>query len=231
MDFLADGLRRAAGLLAGGHAGVGGIALLTLRIGVVATGVACLAGLPLGYLLGTRRFRGRRAVLVLANTALAVPTVVIGLFVYAMLSRRGPLGSIDWLYTWQAIALGDVLIAFPMAVALGAAAVQGVDPRVRRTAQTLGAGAWRTAWAVVREARFGLAAAVTAAFGHVIAEIGSAMIVGGNIRGETRTLTTGVALFTSEGDLGMAIALGGVLLVLALLVNVALQALQGRGDA
>jgi tungstate transport system permease protein len=156
---------------------------------------------------------------------------VVGLLLYGLLSRRGPLGGLEWLYTWQAIVVGDVVLALPIAAALAAAAVQGVDPRIRRTAETLGAGRWRTAWSVAREARFALAAVITTAFGHVVAEIGSAMTVGGNIRGQTRTLTTAVALYTSQGDFGLALALGLILLLLALLVNVALQALQGRGNA
>jgi tungstate transport system permease protein len=227
MDFLADGLRRAAALVTTGDAEVLGIALLTLKIALLATTVACGLGIPLGFALAARPFWGRRAALALANTALAVPTVVVGLLLYAALSRRGPLGGLGWLYTWQAIAIGDILLALPIAVAL--AAVQGVDPRVRRTAQTLGAGRWRTGWTVAREARFALAAVITAAFGHVVAEIGSAMIVGGNIRGATRTLTTAVALTASQGDFGLALALGAVLLALALIVNVALQVLQGKG--
>ena len=231
MDFLADGLRRAAALVATGDAEVLGIALLTLKIALVATAVACGLGIPLGFALAARPFWGRRAALALANTALAIPTVVVGLVLYAALSRRGPLGGLGWLYTWQAIAIGDILLALPIAVALSAAAVQGVDPRVRRTAQTLGAGRWRTGWTVAREARFALAAVITAAFGHVVAEIGSAMIVGGNIRGATRTLTTAVALTASQGDFGLALALGAVLLALALIVNVALQVLQGKGTA
>ena len=230
MDFLAEGFRRALALLVSGDAEVYGIALLTLKVAVVATVVACGIGLPLGYLLATRRFWGRRAALTAVNTALAFPTVVVGLLLYGMLSRRGPLGGLGWLYTWQAIVIGDVLLALPIAAALSAAAVQGVDPRVRRTAETLGAGRWRTAWTVAREARFALAAVITAAFGQVVAEIGAAMIVGGNIRGSTRTLTTAVALYTSQGDFGLALALGLVLLALALIVNVALQVLQGRGS-
>jgi tungstate transport system permease protein len=229
MDFLADGFRRAFALLFSGDAEVYGIALLTLRVAVVATVVACGIGLPLGYLLATRRFWGRRAALTVVNTALAFPTVVVGLLLYGVLSRRGPLGALGWLYTWQAIVVGDVLLALPIAAALSAAAVQGVDARVRRTAETLGAGRWLTAWTVAREARFALAAVITAAFGQVVAEIGAAMIVGGNIRGSTRTLTTAVALYTSQGDFGLALALGLVLVVLALLVNVALQVLQGHG--
>ena len=190
MDFLAEGVRRAWGLLIAGDSEVFGIALLTLKVAVVATAIACTVGLPLGYFLATRRFWGRRAALTVVNTALAFPTVVVGLLLYGMLSRRGPLGGLGWLYTWQAIVVGDVLLALPIAAALSAAAVQGVDPRVRRTAETLGAGPWRTAWTVAREARFALAAVITAAFGQVVAEVGAAMIVGGNIRGSTRTLTT-----------------------------------------
>lgn len=230
MDFLAEGFRRAWDLLITGDPEVYGIALLTLRVAVVATIIACATGLPVGYFLATRRFWGRRAAITVVNTALAFPTVVVGLLLYGMLSRRGPLGSLGWLYTWQAIVVGDVLLAFPIAAALSAAAIQGVDPRIRRTAETLGAGAWRTAWTVAREARFALAAVITAAFGQVVAEIGAAMIVGGNIRGSTRTLTTAVALFTSQGDFGMALALGVVLLAMALVINVALQVLQGRGS-
>ena len=230
MDFLAEGLRRAWDLLVGGDAEVYGIALLTLKIAVVATVISCVLGLPLGYFLATRRFWGRRAALTVVNTALAFPTVVVGLLLFGMLSRRGPLGDIGLLYTWQAIVVGDVLLALPIAAALSAAAIQGVDPRIRRTAETLGAGSWLTAWTVAREARFALAAVITAAFGQVVAEIGTAMIVGGNIRGSTRTLTTAIALYTSQGDFGLALALGLILIVLALLVNVALQVLQGRGS-
>jgi tungstate transport system permease protein len=231
MDFLAEGLRRAWSLLVAGDSEVFGIALVTLKVAVVATVIACTVGLPLGYFLATRRFWGRRAALTMVNTALAFPTVVVGLLLYGILSRHGPLGSLEWLYTWQAIVAGDVLLALPIAAALSAAAVQGVDPRVRRTAETLGAGPWRTAWTVAREARFALAAVITAAFGQVVAEIGAAMILGGNIRGSTRTLTTAVALYTSQGDFGMALALGLVLVILALLINIVLQVLQGRGNA
>jgi len=231
MDFLAEGFRRALTLLASGDAEVYGIALLTLKVAVVATVIACAIGLPLGYFLATRRFWGRRAALTVVNTALAFPTVVVGLLLYGVLSRRGPLGNLGWLYTWQAIVVGDVLLTLPIAAALSAAAIQGVDPRVRRTAETLGAGPWRTAWTVAREARFALAAVITVAFGQVVAEVGAAMIVGGNIRGATRTLTTAVALHTAQGDFGLALALGLILLVLALLVNIALQLLQGRAHA
>ena len=229
MDFLADGVRRAWALLVSGDAEVYGVAFLTLKIAAVATTLACVAGIPTGFALAARPFWGRRAALTVVNTALAFPTVVVGLLLYGLLSHRGPLGGLDLLYTWQAIAIGDVLLAFPVAAALSAAAVQGVDPRIRRTALTLGAGPARAAWAVAREARFALAAVITAAFGQTVAEVGAAMILGGNIRGSTRTLTTAVALYTSQGNFGLAIALGVILVGLALAVNVGLQVLQGRG--
>src|SRR5207244_5601851 len=128
MGFLGEGLRRAVALLLAGDGEVYGIALLTLKIGLVATAVACSLGIPAGFLLATRPFWGRRAALTVVNTALAFPTVVVGLLLYGVLSRRGPLGGLGWLYTWQAIVVGDVVIALPIAAALSAAAVQCGDP-------------------------------------------------------------------------------------------------------
>ncbi|HEX9581897.1 MAG TPA: ABC transporter permease [Gemmatimonadales bacterium] len=231
MEFLVDGLRRGVALLAGGDAEVWGVALLSLRIALVATLVACVVGIPIGFVVGTTRFWGRRAALTALNTMLAFPTVVVGLVIWGLLSRRGPLGDMGLLYTWWAIVIAEVVLAAPIAAALTAAAVQGIDPRVRRTALTLGAGRWRTHWAVAREARFALLSGVVVAFGRVLAEVGAATIVGGNIRQHTRTLTTAVALSTSQGDFALAMALGLVLLALAITVNVVLQLLQGRGDA
>jgi tungstate transport system permease protein len=207
-----------------------GIATLSLKVAITATLVACLLGIPLGFALGLTRFAGRRALLVVLNTALAFPTVVIGLVVYLLLARRGPLGGLGLLFTWQAIVIAEVILAVPIAVALSAAAVQAVDPRVRRTALTLGAGALRTAWTIGREARFALAAAVVVAFGRVLSEVGAALIVGGNVLHETRTLTTAITLATSQGNFSLAVALGLVLLALALTVNVLIQLFQGRGD-
>src|SRR5947209_3146364 len=204
MDFLGDGLRRAVQLHLSTDAEVYGIVFLTLKVALVATAVACSLGIPAGFLLATRPFWGRRAALTVVNTALAFPTVVVGLLLYGLLSRRGPLGGLGLLYTWQAIVIGDVLLAFPVAAALSAAAVQGVDPRIRRTAQTLGAGPWRTAWTVAREARFALAAVLTAAFGQTVAEVGAAMMVGGNNRGSRGTLQTALRMYAAQGDFGLA---------------------------
>lgn len=207
-----------------------GIAALSLRVALTATVVACLIGIPLGFALGWTRFAGRRALLALLNTALALPTVVIGLAIYLLLARSGPLGALGMLFTWQAIVVAEVILALPIATALSAAAVQAVDPRVRRTALTLGAGTLRTAWTVAREARFALLAGVVVAFGRVLSEVGAALIVGGNIRYASRTLTTAITLATSQGQFGMAVALGLILLALALTVSIVIQLLQGHGD-
>ena len=231
MDFFVEGLRRGAQLLLGGDAEVLGITLLSLQIALVSTIFACAVGIPVGFLVGTSRFWGRRAAITALNTMLAFPTVVVGLLTWGMLTRNGPLGGLGLLYTWWAIVIAEVILAAPVAAALTAAAVQGIDPRVRRTAMTLGAGFWTTHWAVAREARFALLAAVVVAFGRVLAEVGAAMIVGGNIRYHTRTLTTAVALASSQGDFALAMALGLVLFGLALTVNVLLQLFQGRGHA
>lgn len=231
MDFFLDGLRRGVELIVGGDPEVLDITLLSLRVALLATVLACFVGVPMGFLVGTTRFWGRRAAITVLNTMLAFPTVVVGVIIWGLLSRRGPLGGLELLYTWWAIVIAEVVLAAPIAAALTAAAVQGVDPRVRRTALTLGASPWQAHLAVARAARFALLTAVVVAFGRVLAEVGAAMIVGGNIRHYTRTLTTAVALATSQGDFALAMALGLVLLALALTVNVLLQLFQGRGDA
>jgi len=231
VDFLVEGFRRAVQLILSGDADVFGITALSIKIALSSTVLACLVGIPIGFVVGTTRFWGRRAALTVLNTMLAFPTVVVGVVIWGLLTRNGPFGGLGLLYTWWAIVAAEVVLAVPIAAALTAAAVQSIDPRVRRTALTLGAGPWRAQWAVAGEARFALLAAVVVAFGRVLAEVGAAMIVGGNIRNHTRTLTTAVALASSQGDFALAIALGLVLLGLALTVNVLLQLFQGRGHA
>jgi tungstate transport system permease protein len=214
--------------MSGLEAEVLGIAALSLRVALVATLIACGLGIPLGVWLGTTALAGRRLLLIGLNAALALPTVVVGLALYLLLSRHGPLGALGMLYTWRAIVLAEIVLALPIAAALAAAAVQAADPRVRRTALTLGAGPVRAAWAVAREVRRPLLAAGAVAFGRVLSEVGAALIVGGNIRHETRTLTTAITLATSQGQFAFAIALGLVLLALALTVNAVIQLLGGR---
>ena len=231
MDFLLEGLQRGIGLILSGDPDVIDITALSIRIAALSTLLACVIGVPAGFVVGTTRFWGRRAAITVLNTALAFPTVVIGVLIWGLLARQGLFGGAGLLYTWWAIVIAEVILAAPIAAALTAAAVQGIDPRVRRTALTLGASPLRAHLAVARAARFALLTAVIVAFGRVLAEVGAAMIVGGNIRHYTRTLTTAVALATSQGDFALAAALGLILLALALTVNVLLQLFQGRGDA
>jgi tungstate transport system permease protein len=231
LDFFLEGLRQGVLLILKGNREVLGITSFSVYVAGVSTLLACAVGVPLGFVVSSTRFWGRRAAITVLNTTLAFPTVVVGLIVWGLLARNGPLGALELLYTGWAIIVAEVILASPIVAALTASAVQGVDARVRRTALTLGAGPLRTHWEVAREARYGLLAGVVVAFGRVLAEVGAAMIVGGNIRHHTRTLTTAVALAASQGDFALAMALGLILLALAFTVNMLLQIFQGRGHA
>lgn len=192
---------------------------LSLGISAASVAVSAAAALPLAVALGLSRSRVAEAVLFLARLGMAVPTVVVGLVVYGLLSRHGPLGPMGLLYTPQAIVLGEVMLGFPMVVALGAAAVRGLDPRFFDALRTMRAGRTATAWLAIREARDGFLVAVVAAFARCVTELGVALLVGGSLKGTTRTLTAAIALETSRGDFERGLALGGVLLAVALLVN------------
>ncbi len=185
-------------------------------------------GVPLGFAIAVSEFRGKRAVITVLNTLLALPTVVIGLLGYAFLSRRGVFGDFGLLYTPWAIVIGQVILILPWVATFTLSAVSRIDVRYRSTAMTLGAGPLQTSLAIVREARFGILAAVIAAFGRVIAEIGIAMMLGGNIKGFTRTMTTAMALEHNKGEFVLAVALGIVLLTVSLVMNIFLQLVQGR---
>ena len=192
---------------------------LSLGISAASVALAAAAALPLAVALGLSRSRAAEALLFAARLGMAVPTVVVGLVVYGLLSRHGPLGPLGLLYTPQAIVLGEVALGFPMVGALGAAAVRGLDPRFFETLRTMGAGRVAMARLAVREAWDGFLVAVLAAFARCVTELGVALLVGGSLRGTTRTLTTAIALETSRGDFVGGLALGGVLLAVALLVN------------
>ena len=201
---------------------------VSLNVSFWSTLVACIVGVPAGFLIGIARFRLKQAVITFFNTMLALPTVVIGLLVYSLLSRRGVLGSLGWLYTQKAMVVGQIILITPIVIAFTIAAVGRIDDRYRRTALTLGASAWQVAMVVLREARFGIMAAVVAAFGRVISEIGISMMLGGNAKGFTRTMTTAMALEYDKGEFVLALALGLVLLAISLTVNVLLGWVQGR---
>jgi tungstate transport system permease protein len=196
---------------------------LSLYVSVVATMLATTFGGPIGFWVATSEFHGRRVVEIALNTLTALPTVVVGLFAYALLSRRGLLGSFGLLYTPAAMIFGQTLLIIPLMAALTMAVVGGADPRIQETALTLGASRTTAALTVVREVQRGLLAAVAAGFGRLISELGIALMVGGNIRGATRTMTTAIALETSKGDFAFGLALGLILLAVALTVNVAVS--------
>ena len=224
-----DATRDAFRMLFSGDPEMWGIIAVSLRVSLTALAVAAPLAVAAGYGLAVGRFHGRRALIVTLQALLSFPTVVVGLVLYLVLSRRGPLGAWQLLFTPEAMIIGQIVIALPVLAAFTLAAVQGADPRIRDTALSLGAARTRAACTLLFETRFAIFAAVCQGFGRVISEVGCALMVGGNIAGSTRTITTAIALETSKGDFSQGIALGFVLLVLAVGVNVALAVLQGRG--
>jgi len=192
---------------------------VSLRVSLTATALAALASVPLGLVLALKRFPGRRVLVTASHTLMALPTVVVGLLLYGLLSRSGPLGFLGLLYTPWAMVAGQFVLALPIITSLTYSAVVGVDPRVPRTALTLGARPWQAALTVLSEARYALLAAVAAGFGRVVTEVGAAIMLGGNIKGYTRTMTTAITLETAKGEFGLGIALGLILLAVALGVN------------
>ncbi|MFO7783034.1 MAG: ABC transporter permease [Thermodesulfobacteriota bacterium] len=228
MDFLIQSLSSALNMIWSLDPEMCFIVYISLYVSFFSTLIASILGVPLGFLIAVNRFRGKRAVITVLNTLLALPTVVIGLFAYAFLSRRGMLGFLGLLYTPKAIVIGQVILILPWVAAFTMTAISRIDERYRDTALTLGATGLSASLAVAREARFGILAAIIAAFGRVIAEIGIAMMLGGNIKGFTRTMTTAMALEHNKGEFVLAVALGIVLLTVSLLMNIVLQLAQGR---
>ena len=228
--YLQEGIREAVRLLLSLDSGMLEIVAVSVFVAVVSTILASVLGLPIGYFLATRRFSGRRLVTTTLNTLLALPTVVVGLFVYSMLSRRGPFGFLDLLYTPGAMIIGETILVLPIVAAFTLSALRSMDQRVSDTALTLGATGTQAAWMLVLEARFGILAAIVASFGRVIAEVGVAMMLGGNIKGNTRTMTTAIALETNKGEFGLALALGVILLLVAFAANIIFHWLQGFNE-
>jgi tungstate transport system permease protein len=200
----------------------------SLYTSTVAILLAAVLGIPGGYWLGIAQFKGRRIAVTLLNTLMALPTVVVGLTLFGIFSRQGPLGVMGLLFTPLAMIAGQTILASPIVAHYTMSAVVGADPRVMTTTLTLGASKLQSGLQLLREVRFGLMAALIAGFGRVIAEVGVAMMLGGNIRGYTRTMTTAIALETSKGEFAFGLALGIVLMSVALLVNCALNLLQQR---
>ena len=228
MDFIIEGIQKALQLIFSLDREIINIVLLSLRVSLTAIILASFLGIPLGFLMAVKDYWGKRFSVTLVNTLLALPTVVIGLIVYSLISRRGPLGVFGLLYSPSAMIIGQFILATPIIIALTHSAVQGVDKRIRNTALTLGATETQSAWMVIKEARYAVLAAVITGFGRVIAEVGAAMMLGGNIKGSTRIMTTAIALETAKGEFGFAIALGIILLLIALVANILLHYFQSK---
>jgi len=229
MEYIIEGLAKALELIFSLDPEIYGIVGISVRFALTATLLAAIAGVPLGFVIGSRSFKGKPAVITLLNTLMALPTVVVGLLGYAFLSRRAPLGFLDMIFSPHAVILGEFLLSLPVITNLTVSAVQAVDKRAYLTAQTLGASRWMVAWTVLMEARFALLAAIIAGFGRAVSEVGSAMMLGGNIRYYTRTMTTAIALEVSKGEFGFGLALGFFLLAVAFSINILFHYFQVKG--
>jgi len=208
-----------------------GIILLSLKVSGFALLIATVFGLPAGALLGLKRFPGRDLAISTANTFMGLPPVVVGLFVYLLLSRKGPLGFLGLLYSPSAMIVAQTILATPIVIALCQSAIVNVDPLIRQAARTLGATPRQVTVTIIAEARYGILSAIIAAFGRVMAEVGAILIVGGNIAGYTRVMTTTIALETDKGNFELALALGIILLAISFSINFILHAVQKKGTS
>jgi tungstate transport system permease protein len=228
MNFILEGFVQAIYLLAGGNPETYSAVWVTVRVSSYSMGTSLLLGIPLGFCLGYFDFRGKKQLRTIVDTLMALPTVFIGLLVYAFLTHRGPLGNLDLLFTVPGIAIGQAILALPIVVGLSATAVESMDQKLRIAIMSLGANRRQFFVSTLWEARHGLLAGAIAAYGRVMTEVGISMMVGGNIKWHTRTITTAIALETNKGQFGMGIALGLVLLAIAFCVNVSVSFLRRR---
>jgi len=228
MDFLIDSFLSALLLIWSMDRELLVIVQVSLKVSAISTLIASVVGIPAGFLIAFRPFYGKRLVITVLNTLLAMPTVVIGLFVYAFISRRGIFGAFDLLYTQKAIIIGQMILIIPIVTTFTIAAISRIDDRYRKTALTLGANVFQTAFIIIREARFGIVASIIVAFGRVIAEVGISMMLGGNAKGFTRTMTTAMALEYDKGEFVLSVALGIVLLMVSFGMNVFFNYFQGK---
>jgi len=229
MTSILESFSRALSLILHLNAELLGIILLSIRVSGTALLIATLFGLPVAAFLGFKRFRFRGATISILNTFMGLPPVVVGLFVYLLLSRSGPLGFMALLYTPAAMIVAQSILAFPILTSLSHSAIVSVDPIIKQASTTLGATPFQVSLTIIREARYGILSAIIAAFGRVMAEVGAILIVGGNIAGFTRVMTTTIALETDKGNFELALALGIILLTISLVINAALYLIQKKG--
>jgi tungstate transport system permease protein len=226
MEFILEGFRKALHLIFSGNAEIISIARLSLTVSLAATAAAVLAGVPLGSWIAVKKFPLKKLLIALVNTGMGLPPVVAGLVVMLFLARSGPLGFLNWLYTPKGMMIAQFIIALPIITALSISAMQNVDPKFYNQILALGASDRQAIWVCLKEIRLTIVAAVIAGFGRLVAEVGAVMIVGGNIRYQTRMLTTATVMETQMGNFDMAIAIGLVLLALGFTVNLALTIIQ-----
>jgi len=223
LEVLWEALKKAIDLIVSLDPKVVEITWRSLRVSAASAVLAALVCIPLGGLISFRNFRGKRLLLNLIQTLYSLPTVCVGLFIYLMISRSGPLGVLGWAFTPIAMVIGQAVLITPIMLGLTISALSSVDKTIKDTTLSLGANQAQAIWAIVKEARFAIGAALILGFGRAISEVGVAMIVGGNIDGYTRVLTTAIALESSQGNFALALALGiillGVALVIAVMVN------------
>ena len=228
MDYILEGVLQAVALLLSGNAETLSAVAATLKVSSASMAASLIFGLPLGFWLGYHSFPGKRAVRTVVDTLLSLPTVLVGLLVYALISQRGPLGEMGLLFTLPGIALGQAILALPVVVALTATAVESMDRQLSLTLRSLGADRRQLLLSTLWEARFGILAAAVTAYGRVMTEVGISMMVGGNIKWYTRTMTTAIALETNKGMFAMGVALGLVLLAIAFAVNISVSFFRRR---
>jgi len=228
MEFIFQGFFKAIQLLFGGNIETYSAVFITIKVSSSSMFASLVIGIPLGFLLGYYDFKGKRQLRIVVDTLLALPTVFIGLLVYAFLSQRGPLGNLGLLFTLPGIAIGQTILALPIVIALTAAAVESMDEQLNVTLISLGANRRQLLLSSLWEVRYGIVAAGVTAYGRVLTEVGISMMVGGNIKWHTRTITTAIALETNKGQFTMGIALGLVLLAIAFIVSISVSFLRRR---
>jgi tungstate transport system permease protein len=231
MSEIVEGFLQAINLIVTLNPEVIEITKRTLYISLSSTITATLIALPVAYLISSREFRGKRGLMNLIQTLYSLPTVIVGLMLFLLISSSGPFGSLHLLFTSTGMILGQTLLILPILIGLTIAALAAIDPLIRDTLTSLGATGWQQLLALLREARFAILAVIALAFGRAISEVGVAIMIGGNIRGFTRVLTTAISLETGRGNISLSIALGIILLAIALVVNIGVNLLQGGGRA
>jgi tungstate transport system permease protein len=228
MELLLEGLKKAIEMILSGDREILEITLLTLRVSITAVLISTMIGIPAGMFLGLARFPGRKFILVLVNIGMGLPPVVAGLWITLFLWRSGPLGDLAWLYTPTAIIMAQILVSLPIVTALTSTAFQQINPKLILQVKALGATKVQLYWILMKEVKLAILAAIIAGFGRVIAEVGAAMMVGGNISGETRILTTSIVMEVSKGNFDIALALSFILMTLAFIITFTLTYLQQR---